>query len=351
MQSPLKVTVDRLNSIVESVGKANTKRTEVLLVYDYISLIQDQPILKKIVGEYILKEYLRIEKNTDKAYKKTVSAYFDIWEDLARGFEGKRLKEFEKKMEEMKSCVESNVSMSEDAKVDYLDKATRQVLGDIQFQFPKDIYAYYWADREFSDGYSVEIWGDYLDLESIYEGVVQTRVQPKSIDESTICSYQDWYNIHIRDWIKELLDNKPSDNNPFVHSDIQMKIKRVNDTILHHFSKKATCSTKYSIVIDWDEGISLKDEPTVAWRNVRENRMKLLQELKNGKRTGEALAKSFYSGNFSTLSKAINGKRSTKGINYHIREKIGVPFDLIVKVGSGGYKLNDKNFKITWADE
>ncbi len=106
---------------------------------------------------------------------------------------------------------------------------------------------------------------------------------------------------------------------------------------------------KIAIVIHRKNGIYRDDNPDKIYE-ARGKRLDLVWALKDGVKTGNHLAKLYYKKSIVNLSKAITGEKSTKGINFHVRNKLDANSHNLIKNQRGGYCINAIDFDIKWKE-
>lgn len=107
------------------------------------------------------------------------------------------------------------------------------------------------------------------------------------------------------------------------------------------------------IIINDYEGIYLESDPTCCYPILRKSQgFKFINELRKENQIWENLAVFIGEGSSLLLSSLKNGRYDNRvaGVirktNILFRNKLGLDYDLIVSVPTGGYKLNEKKYKI-----
>lgn len=105
-------------------------------------------------------------------------------------------------------------------------------------------------------------------------------------------------------------------------------------------------TTKIQIFISDNYGIFMNKEskkPNYPIESTSK-RLRLIKSLRDSKKNGKILADTFYNHNFSQLNKEL------KNININFKSKLKLKDDLIIKIETGGYKLNKDRFNIRFID-
>ncbi|MDD2495077.1 MAG: hypothetical protein PHE29_07795 [Tissierellia bacterium] len=135
------------------------------------------------------------------------------------------------------------------------------------------------------------------------------------------------------------------ENSPEPFYQIQTAINNIiNKDKQKKHNDRLSMDDKIRIFISNDKGIYINEDIKKPSYPIKKERLRLLKFLKDGKKDGTILAENLYKSNMSVLVSAISD------INRIFKKTFNFKNSLIIKVDTGGYRLNISNYTIKFMD-
>lgn len=148
----------------------------------------------------------------------------------------------------------------------------------------------------------------------------------------------------------QAIDDKRKNNSLDMTQD-KLCAKRMHNYLVKELHKKVTSAPellpggdKQKISIYFSEDKGIYDKNNLGYP-IKGKRAKLIRNLKDGKKDGAILTKLLGYDSLAQLSKDKNE------INKLFRKKLKQKEDFIIRIPTGGYRLNDETFSINFTDE
>lgn len=181
------------------------------------------------------------------------------------------------------------------------------------------------------------------------------KTMPNKIETTSLFMLDDVYTVDnslnsgkvILETIKKETDKKIEKLEELGKNLNDGKLKKEKENnIVQKIIKKDSGREIIKIYISDDDGIYLNQNNKKLNYPIRSRskRLKIIKNLKDGKKDGKILANILYKGDFSELSKEIGE------INKKFKNRLKLKKELIINLNTGGYTLNDTFYKIKFVD-